>query len=484
MGKKSLISFEGKENVEEKEKICEGMIKLRKKSRATCELNKRCVLGVGGNWKSQWKYDISVLPLELCPIFPALFTINTTLNMYLEVVGSTRNIDHLFFLIKGLNSLLTIPNVPIGPFIQENTHRLILKLMPTPQLAKDCVGCFINLTSNYSCTLFVEEGLIEILLGLLETCDDELANLCVWCLGNIAGDSIECRNAVHNKGSFEKIEKRINSTLCKENSLWLISNLCKGKPAPPAEFLKKACELVLNPIEKDPKIQFYALETVFYCTNHLPILSNEQISDILNIAEVNKGNNFLALKIIGNLVVLSKDYAHCLLEKNVLSILLQFIKDGSPKEKKEALLITSNLCVDLDHYLSIFLNHDLLKECLSYLIDKDEDLKIEAIWILRNLTKFEDSFEILHKLGFFHDFLSVFQDRSGHTLIPALESLNSLLLDESFHNLFEKNNTMYHISRLTSHTNISIRVLSYQVTQYFTQLSASPASTQDVNFHN
>lgn len=482
MGKKP-VSFEEKENVEDKVKVTEGMIKLRKKSRATCELNKRCVLGAGGNWKSQWKYDISVLPLELCPIFPELFTVNTSLNMYLQVVGGTRNIDHLFFLVKGLNSLLTIPNAPIGPFIQENTHRLLLKLMPTPQLAKDCVGCFINLTSNYSCSLFVEEGLIDILLNLLETCDDDLANLCIWCLGNIAGDSIECRNTVHNKGVFSQIQKHMNSPTCKENSLWLTSNLCKGKPQLPPEFLTKACEKVLKALESDPKLQFYALETIFYCTSHLPILNRDQVSTILSLSQPTQANSFLALKTIGNLVVQSKDYAHFLLEKEILNNLLEFLKDGSPKEKKEALLIISNLCVDLDHHLQAFLNHEILKDSLSYLIDKDEDLKIEAIWILRNLTKFEDSFEVLHRLGFFHDFLSVFQGRSGHTLIPALESLNSLLLDESFRRIFEANNTLSLISRLTSHTNISIRMLSFQITQFFAQISASPASTQEV-FHN
>ena len=470
MGKKSFNVPGGKENVEDnKEKINEGMINLRKKFRNTCEMKKRSVLGMGGNWKSQWIYDINVLPLELCPLFPQLFMTDTSLSMYVQVLKSTENPDHLFFLVKGLNSLLTNHNPPIGPLIQENTHKLLLELMPTPQLSKDCVGCFINMTSNYACSVFVDDGVIEILFEILETCDDELASLCIWCLGNIAGDCVECRDSIYNKGKFDTILKYTQVSTCKENAAWLLTNLCKGKPSPPAEYLKKACATVLSLLSNDSKTLSYILETILFCNGHLPILSISQVTDILSIVEKDKENSYLALKIIGNLVESSKEYTHMLLEQDILGKILHLVNDGLPKEKKEALLILSNLCVDLDHYLPLFLDHEILKDSLRYLLDKDEELKLEAIWILRNLLKFEDSYEVLHKLGFFHDFLSVFSSHSPSTLIPALESLNFLLPDESFRTLFESNKTLYQISRLVTHTNISIRVLSHQIIQFFSE---------------
>ena len=485
MGKKSFNGLGGKENIEDtKEKVNEGMIKLRKKFRTNCEFKKRSVLGMGGNWKSQWRYDINVLPLELCSLFPNLFMTDTTLITYLHVLNSTKNPDHLFFLVKGLNALLTNHNPPIGPLIQEGTHKLLLKLMSTPQISKDCVGCFINMTSNYPCSVFVEEGVIEILFEILETCDDELASLCIWCLGNLAGDSVECRDAVYKKGSFDVILKYTQVSACQENAAWLVTNLCKGKPSPPPEYLEKACERVLRLLDKDSKTLSYILETVLYCNGHLPVLSTSQVADILCIVEKDRENGYLALKVVGNLVESSKDYAHLLLGQDVLGKVLHLVNLGLPKEKKEALLILSNLCVDLDHYLRVFLDHEILKDSLRYLLDKDEELRLEAIWIFRNLLKFEDSYEVLHRLGFFHDFLSVFQSHSPSTLIPALESLNFLLLDESFRTLFESNKTLFHVSRLVAHTNISIRVLSHQIVQFFAESSSSPSSFNEMYKYN
>jgi importin subunit alpha-6/7 len=83
-----------------------------------------------------------------------------------------------------------------------------------------------------------------VLVELLNSPHLEVVEQVIWGLGNIAGDGAKVRDLVINAGAIIPISNILDraqpGSSFVRNASWTLSNLCRGRPAPNFNLVKRA----------------------------------------------------------------------------------------------------------------------------------------------------------------------------------------------------------------------------------------------------
>lgn len=130
-----------------------------------------------------------------------------------------------------------------------------LKCKDNPKLIVEAAWALTNIASGTSSHTreVINCGAVPLLVDLLSatdlsdsTCVKEQA---VWALGNIAGDSAECRDLVLKANIMKPLLELFGSdaklTMLR-NATWTLSNLCRGKPQPHFDYVQPALPVLAH----------------------------------------------------------------------------------------------------------------------------------------------------------------------------------------------------------------------------------------------
>jgi importin subunit alpha-6/7 len=431
----------------------EGLVELRKQKRSQQIAKKRAF------------QKENILKIEDCPSTPAEFftlelnwvsselsnalplIVNTLIPvkdrilLLLDYIEALSDISTLFHPIQTLRKILSSEGTPPLNFIMRTgISTKIVALLNTNciPLQTECLWCILNLATGPShiVKILIEQNVIPALKLLLSSTDQDLLELTVWCIGNLAGDSVYTRDQLIDLvPSLVKLLQRIEVSRWK-NIMWTLSNLCRGKPLPGVETTQQVLSiapLILNTNDEE------MLSDCCWALSYISDGVNQRIQDILDLGVLSTLVNLLSshstkvtvpcLRTLGNIVTGNDSQTQEVLNLGLVDKIAVYLSSKKVSLKREALWTLSNITAGSDEQINLVLSHPSIHYVVQSLNDSDFEIKKEALWTISNATHAKSPNLVLRvlELGAFPYLCDILSMKDPKVLLVVLEAINNLL---------------------------------------------------------
>jgi len=318
-----------------------------------------------------------------------------------------------------------------------------LKQSEHAQLQVEALWALTNVAAGTSenTQLLLKNDTVPILVSLLSSTHQEVLEQAVWVLGNIAGDGPKARDRVLRAEVLSpllKCMKENPKTSLLRIATWTLSNLCDGQPRPNLDVASVLVVLrdVLN--NEDSEILSHSCWALSHLCDgpspHIEAVVQANVCERLVQLLDSKFWRVVkpALRTIGNIVCAEDeiDYTANIIECGAVPCLRELITHSNREIQKEACWTLSNIAAGTTDQIQKVLDSGCIPTLVnlaSEFSDVDQDVRIEACWVLLNSTSCgsDSQIEFLVRQGCVAVLCNLLHDSS--MVMMALEGLEKIL---------------------------------------------------------
>ncbi|KAJ6232378.1 importin subunit alpha-4 [Anaeramoeba flamelloides] len=300
--------------------------------------------------------------------------------------------------------------------------------------------------------LIVKSNTIPVFVELIRSSNEKTQEQAIWALGNIG-----------------------------KNAAWSLSNLCRGKPSPDFEMIKKVLPILLELLKTQVKL---IIIDACWSLAHLSSNSLINIQTILDanicpiLAKLIKMESpeirAPVLRCIGNLVTGNHKQTQMVLDCNILSSLKGLLLIGTTFFRTETCWALSNICAGTYQQIQMVIEAGFLP-CLKNIIMNDSfPVQKQAGWALANMIDggLKSQIRYLANNGAIPQLCNMLLINDGLILKVTLSAIEKVLkigeddaqkngfIQNKYIICFEESDGFQKIDKLQNHSNRSVSMLA------------------------